>query len=464
MSLSPFPVLRYGVLIAVASALLSGCVTPPAVDLSVSMPDSWQGEVQPNGPKIALNDWWKVFHDPRLDALVDEALKSNLDIEQAVRRLRQAQILADSARAGFLPGISANVHTDQDLATTDNYLLAGVNMLWDPGLFGTKDSTLLAGQADVAAAQAREQGVRVQVVADVVKVYLDLQAARFQLSTLENIGQLDVQAIRLAEVRHRTHIGDPGETRAFVEHATRVQAEQALAHEAQDVAMHTLAVLLGRNQPDEAWLVADSSVEHIPGFSLDQVPADLLRTRPDIRLAEAQVLKAAADLGISRSALYPRLALEGSLLYSYNLSTHARAGSAVFDAALGPVIDIPLWDWGLRRAHARADEQALDGALAGYHQAVLQGISDVENALSGLEFRRQRNEALRNILKFRQERLDTHSVLLAQGLGSQFDGISARRDVLEARIDLAQAQVSRGYAFVALYKALGGAPLPGTQQ
>jgi len=464
VSSRPFSVLLSGILVVGTVALVSGCVPPPAVDLSVSLPDAWQGEIRHQGSKVALNDWWKVFHDARLDALVDEALKSNQDVEQAVRRLKQAQILADGVHAGFLPGFLANAHTEEDLATTDNYLLAGVNMLWDPGLFGAKDSAQLAGKADVAAAQAQEQGIRVQVVADVVKVYLDLQAARLQLSELERVRQLDLQAIRLVAVRQSTHTGKPGEAEAFEEHASRVLGEQARVREARDIAMQTLAVLLGRRQPDKAWRADGKPFDRVPEFGLDQVPADLLRTRPDIRLAEAQVLKAAADLGISRSALYPRFSLEGSLLYSYNLSTHTRAGSAVLDPALGPVIDIPLWDWGLRRSRVSADEQALDAALAAYRQTVLEGVADVENALSGLAYRCQRGEALKAILEGRQERLRGHDVLFAQGLASRFDGISAQRDVLEAQMDLDQVRFSRGYAFVALYKALGGAPLPRAQK
>ena len=123
------------------------------------------------------------------------------------------------------------------------------------------------------------------------------------------------------------------------------------------------------------------------------MPADLLRTRPDIREAEAEVLRAAARLGMARSALYPRLSLGGSVLYAYNMTQNHRSNNN-FVPAGGPTIDIPLWDWGARQAQVKAGEQGIAAALAGYRKAVLSGVSEVEESLSALARERERIAAL----------------------------------------------------------------------
>jgi outer membrane protein TolC len=259
-------------------------------------------------------------------------------------------------------------------------------------------------------------------------------------------------------VRLRAHINEADEPVQITMRAAQARAARAQALEAADTAALSLAVLLGRETPDPVWAEAAAEPTE-PEFTLTQLPADLLRTRPDIQVAEAEVLRAAAVLGLARSALYPRFALSGAFTYSYNLtrSSHVSGDNT---PSFGPVIDIPLWDWGLRRAQVDADEQELDAALLGYHKAVLDGVAEVQGALAALARQHERAAAYEEVLKARQAGQQSQGVLLSQGLSSQFDGLGERRAVLEARIELASARAAQEQAFVALYKALGGAPLP----
>ncbi|WZB64345.1 TolC family protein [Achromobacter xylosoxidans] len=105
------------------------------------------------------------------------------------------------------------------------------------------------------------------------------------------------------------------------------------------------------------------------------------------------MLRAAARLGMARSALYPRLSLGGSVLYAYNMTQNRRSNNN-FVPVGGPTIDIPLWDWGARQAQVKAGEQGIAAALAGYRKAVLSGVSEVEESLSALARERERIAAL----------------------------------------------------------------------
>lgn len=441
----------------VLAGALAGCITPSVPELQAHPPQAW-ANLPPAAAPAQLGAWWKVLHDPVLDRLVDEALQGNLDLAQAGRRLQREKILSERSGAHFLPVFSAGARTLQDLATADDYLQASVDMTWELGLFGAAQSTRLAAQADLDSAQAREQGARVALVAGVVRAYLELKTANYQAGLFADMQALDQRSAELASVRARAHIAEPGEAMEISLRWAQARAACAQAQEAADAAALALAVLLGRESPDPAWgqMAAEPAMAE---FTLTQVPADLLRTRPDIQLAESGVLSAAGALGLSRSALYPRFALTGSLSYLYNL-THGYHVAGNDTPAVGPLIDIPLWDWRLRRAQVSADEQALDAAVLGYRKAVLDGVAEAQTALSALRHSRDKVQAYTDALAGRQTALGAQKILAGQGLSSGFDAIADQRAVLEARIELASATALQNQAFVALYRALGGAPLP----
>ena len=189
------------------------------------------------------------------------------------------------------------------------------------------------------------------------------------------------------------------------------------------------------------------------------MPADLLRARPDIRAAEAAVLKAAGEQGLAQSDLYPHVSLGASLLYSYNL-TQYRRGTADNVPGIGPVIDIPLFDWGRRRAQADAQQEALQEALMAYRQAVLEGVADTESALAALDQQALRETRLREARTVQQQRAGQRAMLRRLGLASDYEQLADQRTALQADLDIADAQAAHVLAFVGLYKALGGAPMP----
>ena len=158
---------------------------------------------------------------------------------------------------------------------------------------------------------------------------------------------------------------------------------------------------------------------------------------------------------MARSALYPRLSLGGSVLYAYNMTQNHRSNNN-FVPAGGPTIDIPLWDWGARQAQVKAGEQGIAAALAGYRKAVLSGVSEVEESLS-----RWLANASASPRWTRRGGCWTGATARSASWRrlpvQPYDGLEGRRALLEAQSDVALARGARTLAFVALYKALGGA-------
>ena len=440
---------------------LAGCSAPPPAQIDGSVPQAWTQPVPAGAAPADLRGWWKAWGDKTLDALVEEALAANLDLAQAQSRLRQQRLLAGTADAAYRPVVTAGARTLQDIAAIDSYFHASIDVAWDLGLFGAREAGLQSAAAGVLDAAGRLQAARVALVADVAHRYLDIRMAQRQRALLDEQLRIDARALQLAEVRRQQCLGSLDAVQQLRLQSSQVLAQQAALREAQARAAHGLAALLGRTRPDAQWLQADAEAP-LPGpdaLGVASLPADLLRTRPDLQVAQAGVESAAAELGLAKAALYPRFVIGGSLLYSYNITQNLRNRH---DNAptFGPQIDIPLFDWGRRRSQADASELALQAAVQAYRQSVLDGVAEVESALAGLSAQRERIAALQASGELLQQREQAQARRLQLGLDSEFGGLAGRRAVLQARSEQATALAAHALAYVALYKALGGAPLP----
>lgn len=445
-----------------ALVALAGCSAPPPAQIDGSVPQTWTQPVPaaPGAAAADLRGWWKAWGDAALDALIDEALAANLDLAQATSRLRQQRLLAGTVDAAYRPVVTAGMRTLQDIAAIDSYFHASIDVTWDLGLFGAREAGLRSAAASVLDAEGQLQAARVSLVADVAHRYLDIRMAQRQRVLLDEQARLDARALQLAEVRRTQRLGSQEAVQQLRLQSAQRAAQHAALREAQARAAHGLAALLGRTRPEPQWLQADAQAA-LPGtdaLAVAALPADLLRTRPDIQIAQAGVERAAAELGMARSALYPRLVIGGSLLYSYNITQNSRTTQDNMPT-LGPQIDIPLFDWSRRRSQADASGLALQAAVQAYRQSVLDGVAEAESALAALAAQRERMAALQASEQLLEQRAQAQARRLQLGLDSEFAGLAGRRAVLQARSEQTTAQAAQALAYVALYKALGGAPL-----
>lgn len=442
--------------------LLAGCSAPVPVRLNTDMPAHWQ-QALPAGPKPSsdLAHWWQSWNDGELNALVDEALAQNLDVAQAVLRLQQQKRLSQVSGSAFLPNVSAGVRTLQDVAAQDSYFHASVDVSWDLGLFGASEAATRSASADVLDARAQLHASRVALVAQVVHRYLDIRLAQRQQALQEQRQALDQRHLQLLQIRQTQRLGSVQAVEQQQLQIAAAAGQTAMLKETQARSAHGLAALLGRTGPDPRWLQASQAATAIPvtpALSLAAVPADLLRTRPDIQSAEAAVEHAAAELGITRAALYPRFTLTGSILYSYNITQNRRNAASDKLPVFGPQIDIPLFDWSRRRAQADASELALQASVKAYRQSVLNGIADVESSLAAIGAQEQRLQSLQATQSVLQQRQQAQAVRQSLGLESELNAVETRRSMLQVQSEADTARFAHALAYVTLYKALGAAP------
>uniref|UniRef100_UPI003D0AFF88 TolC family protein n=1 Tax=Stenotrophomonas indicatrix TaxID=2045451 RepID=UPI003D0AFF88 len=193
------------------SMMLAGCMSVPIPDLPDRVPAVWSQTAAGQGVAVDARQWWKVLADARLNALVEEAVAGNLDLRQATLRLQAVRLLSGTSDARFRPEISASAKQVQDAAAVDTYFHAGVEAIWDLGLFGAAESARLSAQAANGNAEALRDAAQVAVIADVVRSYLDLSVAQAQVDLLGRQQAVDARGEQLGLVRQRLHLDEPGE-------------------------------------------------------------------------------------------------------------------------------------------------------------------------------------------------------------------------------------------------------------
>lgn len=443
---------------------LAGCAAP-VPKVATPLPAQWQHALAADPAKPSdLQGWWKAFNDPQLNDLVNRALANNLDVAQAVERMLATRAIHGRANDVYLPTLSARTEDAIDPNAHASYFVAGFDANWEFGLFGRREGTRRQAQGALDASVADLRSAQVSLVAEVVRDWIDLRTAQQQEKLLTQISQAHQRHWQLLKVREHLQLVAPAEVDQA--QALSAQAEAALAapRQAINASAQQLAVLVGQNHPDLAWLEPGAQPD-VGSFQLSAAPIDLLRTRPEIARAEADVLRNAGELALTHADMYPQVGLGASLVWAVNINDNdnrTRTPGGIF--SLGPILSIPLFDWGVRIAATHARSHQLQASVQAYQQSVLQGVAEVETALGSLQQQQQR-EAQNTIAWQALQRADRAvQSRVRLRLTSPLDRVESHIAMDQANAELVDARAQHSLAYVALFKALGGAPLPTAAQ
>ena len=447
-------------LLAWGLVTLAGCAVAPLPQLKPPLPETWRNAPAGVAPPHAdLHGWWQALGDPALNALIDQALQDNLDVAQAAERMRAARLLNRHAHDGYLPSLHGRTNDVIDPDTTASYFVVGFDALWELPLFGAWQSTARLSQGQLDGASAALRGAQVSLVAEVSRRWIELRSAQRQAQLLTAIRDAQQEKLRLLQVREQLKLVPPLEVARAQAELARAEAALADPQQVINSSAQQLAVLVGQNEPDPQWLQPGAQPQ-LGEWQLTTAPADMLRARPEIQSAEAEVLRAAGELGMSRADIYPHIGLGASLQWSSNIASNYRVhtGEAIF--SYGPIIDIPLFDWGQRVANAHAKDHELRAAVLAYRQAVLQGVAEAETAMGDLEQLRGRETASQQAALALQTSMTALRKRAELNLGSNLDVQDGLIEGHRAQLEVVGAVAARDLAYVALYKALGGASMP----
>lgn len=465
---------RHLVLFPLLALLLAGCAgagAPPPHDLPVA--PAWSAANA--APRGADGAWWQAFGDPVLDRLESAAMADSPDIAVALARVDQARALARAARASRLPsgqlqGTLARQRQSLDsglgqltryvptLSRTQNQGDVEAGISWDLDLAGGIAAQARGAGADALAAAAGEGAARLAVASEVADAYFAWRGARADLALLQHSRALVAERVRIVGARLRD--GDAALREREDADATLAALDAALADAgtAVGVARNRIAVLTGRMAeaplPELDAIPAEAPIAAAPDPAAG-VPADLLRRRPDLVLAEARLTGAHARIGAALAEYWPHVTLQGLFGFaSNNLSLIGTDSSNVITGAVG--LRWRLFDFGRVDAEVKAARGAEREALASYRGQVLAAGGDVENAFLALSAARTALAAREAADHADAAALTRIDAAAREGETSRFDHAGAEARRIDSARALIAARATLARAVVACHRALGG--------
>ena len=458
-------------------ALLSCAAGPDFRKPEPKVPAAWDG-LNASVPSqktvitpqpIELIEWWKGFDDPVLTSLIERAIQSNLDLRQADARIRQARAAAGVAAAGLWPGVDVNASylrsgsgsssTRQTAgfgSSVSNLFRTGLDASWELDFFGGTRRNIEATKADLQAALEDRRGVLITLVADVGNTYANLRQFQKQIEIARNNLKAQLHSAEITRKRHDAgFVGGLDVANAQAQAATTESLIPVIETSARS-AIYNLSILLGLEPAAlEQELTTEQPIPATPPEVPVGLPSDLLRRRPDIRKAEAQLHAATARIGVATADLFPKFSLTGNFGFSNSdIGSLGNWSSRVW--SWGPSVTWPVFDAGRIRWNIEVQNALQEQALLTYEQAILTSLKDVDTALVAYAKELQHSRLIAIAVSNNRIAVDLSMKLYVEGKSDFLNVLNAQRSLFVTEDALAQSTNSLTTDLIALYKALGG--------
>lgn len=438
--------------------VLAGCNLAPRYERpAIELPAAYDDAGARAGAIAVPVDWWTLYRDPLLDALVREGLAKNADVREAIARVEEAEAVLREANATlFFPLVTLNASASRartlDSGTKTTYGL-GVATSFEIDLWGRLRNAEDATRAQLLASSFGRDTAALSLVATIARAYFAARSLDSQHAASQEILRAASDGETLAKKRLDAGVASALDVyqAGALRSAASAQAKEIARQRA--VVTHQLGALVGRS----GLALPTGEVTALPIVPAPPagLPSQLLERRPDVRAAEAQLVAATHRIGVARAAQFPTLTLTGSPgTESSDLGALITPSGRIWSwgaSLLGPVID-----GGRYRARTEQAEAQARQAEAAYQRAVETAYREVADGLSNLRIAADTEADLK-------QRVDVarHAVRLAQ---TRYDrGYSAYLEVLDAQRTLNEAllafirnrQAYLSYS-VDLMNALGG--------
>ncbi|HYR36154.1 MAG TPA: efflux transporter outer membrane subunit [Burkholderiales bacterium] len=424
--------------------------------------EGWR-QAQPRD-QLPRGSWWTVFGDAQLDKLMERVDISNQNIKVAEARLRQARAVANQARAGLFPTLSANASAIRTKSPSlsnqpnfangavDNYAV-GLTAAWELDLWGKVRRSVEAGEANWQASAAQLEGAKLSARATLAQNYFALRVADTTKRLLEDTVKAYQRSYDLTQNRYQAGVA----ARVDV-----VQAEvQLKSAQAQliDVGVeraqleHAIALQLGDVPANFALASSDLAVK-MPQVPV-ALPSELLERRPDIATAERAMAAANAQIGVAKAAYYPTVSLSSALGFrGTNYLTLFTPPGRFW--SLGASVAEGIFDGGARGAVSDQAVAVYDAQVATYRQTVLTGFQEVEDNLAALRILGEEATLQDEVVQAARHAVELTTNQYSAGVVSYLNVITAQTTALANERTAVNVLGRRLTASVGLIQALGG--------
>jgi len=443
--------------------------TPEPLSVQTASADVAAGQVQ----RFALGDdiaqqWWTLFRSPELNALVEQAIKANPDMQAAQAALRQAMELVYAQMGFYYPSVQVGLSASRQknavgtLAPTltsgeplFNLYTAEVGVSYTLDAWGGNRRQVESLRAQAEFQRFQLEATYLTLTSNVVVAAVQEASLRAQIAATGQVIKIETEVVDI--FRRQNELGAIAMADVVAQEATLAQLQATLPALQKQLAQQRdlLARLAGRfpsEEPVQRFALAQLELPQQLPVSL---PSKLVEQRPDVRAAEAQLHAASAQVGIAVANMLPQITLSaGGGTSATQISQWFSPGNQFW--SLGASLTQTLFDGGTLLHRKRAAEAALDQAAAQYRSSVLTAFQNVADTLRALQYDADAVKAQFAAERAASENLAIARKALALGSISYLSLLNAEQTYQQALISLVQAKANRYADTAALFQALGG--------
>jgi NodT family efflux transporter outer membrane factor (OMF) lipoprotein len=451
-----------------ALALCQGCAVGPDYQApETQVPDEWQQEVAAG--QVDLQRWWTLLEDPVLNSLIERATQGNLTLQIAVARIEEARAELGVASGQYWPSfdtlgyysrerISENgLFAPLGIGGTSNSLhWVGIDATWEIDAFGRIKRSVESSEASLQASFESFRDIEVSLYGEIALNYVLVRALQERITYAQENIQLQRQTLRLTRDRRAAELVPEldvsqaelnlASTEAFVP-TLQIQLTQSI---------NRLAVLLGTPPGTlQEELAETKPIPRGPDQLLVGLPTELLRQRPDVRLAERQLAAQTARIGVAKAALYPAFSLSGTFAFeATDASDLGNWGSRTF--SILPAVRWNIFDGNRIRSNVQVEEARTAQLLLQYEQTVLNALEEVEGAMVAYLQEKERAGALMRSVTASRKSVELVNTLYRNGLVDFQNVLDMQRNLAQQEDSLAASEGQVLQNLIRVYKALGG--------
>ena len=464
------------------AVVFSGCtmVGPDYVKPTTQEPKQW---LESEDPKIAskevdFSDWWTVFSDPVLNDLIQAAYQQNLPLQIAGLRIYEARAELGIAFGFQLPqtqqGLgSASINqlskNAPNSAGADRYYSnydIGLDAAWELDVWGKFRRGVQTAVANLEASIADYDDILVSLTSEVANTFIRLRTSEERLAVARENVEIQNRSLKIANVRFKA--GAVTELDVSQAKALLRSTEATIPGFETDVrqAKNALAILLGKLPGEiDAMLGDPGLIPEVPTEVAVGIPTELLRRRPDIRLAERQLAAQSAQIGFAKADLFPHFSLFGTLGFQASDHTGIQSNNSDFGDLIkknsitystGAGFNWDIFNYGRITNQVRVEDARFQELAVNYEDTVLRAAQEVEDAMVG--FLQSQNAVffLADAVKASRRSVDLSIIQYREGLVDYQRVLDTQRDLTSQQDNLVFTAGSVGLNLVAMYRALGG--------
>ena len=467
-------VTRLLLLVIVNVCVFVGCVLGPDYEQpEVEVPSSFRMQQPGQADEHSLADlqWWELFKDTHLQALIHYAQFENKDVRLAAARVREARAQLGVTGADQFPQINGNASAQRQQISgasaqqfglpggsqegpTTNQFKATFDLSFELDLWGKFRRATEAAQAELIEQEWARRTVVLTLVSDIAQAYFELQELDLELEIAKLTLRTREETLELIRLRKMMGQSSTLDIRRAEQEVARAQAVIPDLERQIGQKENQLSILVGKN-PDIVIRASGLDDQTFPPDVPAGLPSALLARRPDIQEAEQRLIAANAQIGVAKAAFFPQISLTGNYgSQSLEFSDLFVGTSRIW--SFGPSITVPIFQAGRNRANLEMADARHDQAVISYEQAIQQAFREVEDALVGHQKIREIRVAQEELLRVSREAKQLAQLEYLNGQANYLDVLDAQRQLFDVEIAFAQTQRNQLLAVVQVYKAIGG--------